>query len=45
MVKKVTEMDHDRGHLVRYKTRKTWDIPWTRGPQTRGQKIARALWG
>ncbi len=20
-------------------------IPWTRGPQTRGQRIARALWG
>jgi hypothetical protein len=27
------------------KSAKAGPIPWTRGPDTRGRKIARALWG
>ncbi len=50
MAKTTTEMD-DFGRVVSYRNtrarRKSESqlIGWTRGPQTRGQKIARALWG
>lgn len=50
MAKRVTEMNDD-GQIVshtptRHQRRSEQRlIPWTRGPQTRGQKIARALWG
>lgn len=49
MAKRITELD-DNGKIVSYKTtrhqrKSTREIPWTAGPQTRGQKIRRALWG
>ncbi|GLW32292.1 hypothetical protein [Actinoplanes regularis] len=50
MAKRTTEMDDD-GRVVTYKNtrhrRRSEErlIPWTDGPRTRGQKIARALWG
>lgn len=32
--------------LTKHQRRSTESaIPWTRGPQTTGQRIARALWG
>lgn len=49
MAKKVTEMD-DNGRIVshtptRAQRKSERLIPWTEGPQTRGQRIARKLWG
>ncbi len=50
MAKRVTEMD-DNGRIVSHKVTRHLKksearlIPWTAGPQTRGQKIRRALWG
>lgn len=50
MAKTVTQMD-DNGRIVTHKETRSQRksearaIPWTSGPQTRGQRIARALWG
>lgn len=50
MAKRVTQMDNN-GRIVTHKATRarrrseTTAIPWTPGPQTRGQRIARALWG
>jgi hypothetical protein len=50
MAKTVTQMDDD-GRIVTHKQTRSRSkseaqlIGWTRGPQTRAQKLARALWG
>jgi hypothetical protein len=38
---------HFSGKVTRHqrKSERADAVPWTRGPQTTGQKIARALWG
>lgn len=38
---------HYSGRVGRHqrKSERAGEIPWTRGPDTRGRKIARALWG
>jgi len=51
MSKRVTETDVDENgkpvtySLTRHQRKSMREIPWTAGPQTRGQKIRRALWG
>lgn len=44
MAKKVTEQD-DRGNIVTHSKTKARLIEWTPGPQTRAQRIKRALFG
>lgn len=49
MAKKVTGLD-DNGRIVSHKVTRAQRkserlIPWTPGPTTRAQKIARNLWG
>lgn len=50
MAKRVTEMDDD-GRIVSHTPTRAQRrseqrlIPWTAGPKTRAQKIARNLWG
>lgn len=50
MAKHTTELDDD-GRMVTYKDTKARRksqarlIPWTAGPTTRRQRIARSLWG
>ncbi len=50
MVKRVTELDDDLNPVTYKNTRarrrsEAQLIPWSKGPRTRGQRIARALWG
>lgn len=46
MAKRVTETDESTGQVRSGRRPKPAKlIPWTPGPQTRAQRIARALWG
>lgn len=46
MAKRITEIDESTGRVRSGRAPKQAPlIPWTRGPQTRAQKVARALWG